>query len=245
VPGTGWIGDATVATIDKLTSVKIAVPGVVGALPAHIQVTDALSIAQAQEHAPFDAGSLPLDATVPGVVFNWHGQRVVDLATTRLMTVYGDPRLPDPNRFGTVHVPARDALASPPSFAALASITARLRRPDGCPWDREQTHESLLADFASEVEEYAEAVRSGNWLHAAEELGDVLLNILMQTQIGTEEDHFKLEDVLTSINAKLVRRHPHVFAGVEATSPEDVLAVWNSVKQAERRIQSSDEDSNS
>ncbi len=111
---------------------------------------------------------------------------------------------------------------------------ARLRRDDGCPWDREQTHESLLQDFASEVEEYAEAVRSADWSDAAEELGDVLVNVLMQAQIGTEAGHFSIEDVLTSINAKLVRRHPHVFAGVEAHSPEDVLAVWNSVKSRRR-----------
>lgn len=234
VPGPGWIGDATVVALGDLTSVEFTSVGLKRSMPAHAQVTDALLLAQAQECAPFDSGSQPLDATVPSLIYNWHGSRVIDLASARLRAVYGTTDLPAADRFGTLQMPARDALDGPPSFAALAYITARLRQPDGCPWDREQTHESMLADFASEVAEYSEAVRSGNWQHAAEELGDVLLNILMQTQIGTEARHFRIEDVLTSINAKLVRRHPHVFAGVEASTPEDVLAVWNRVKQMEK-----------
>ncbi|MDQ3548595.1 MAG: hypothetical protein M3439_07215 [Chloroflexota bacterium] len=234
VPGPGWIGDATVSALSELTSIEIVSPGQIGAHPAHAQVSDALLLAQAQERAPFDSGSQPLDATVPSVIYNWHATRVTELARARLGAVYGVTHLPVPDQFGTLVVPARDVLDGPPSFAALKSITARLRQPDGCPWDRKQTHDSLLDDFASEVAEYAEAVRAGVWPHAAEELGDVLLNILMQTQIGTEADHFRIEDVLTSINAKLVRRHPHVFAGVEANSPEEVHAVWSRVKQQEK-----------
>lgn len=234
VPGHGWIGDATVSALSELAAIEIASPKQTNVLSPHIQVTDALVLAQAQEHAPFDSGRQPLDATLPSAVYNWHGRRVIDLATARLRAVYGLTELPVEDHFGTVLIPARDALDGPPSFAALEFITARLRQPDGCPWDRKQTHDSMLDDFASEVEEYADAVRTGDWDHAAEELGDVLLNILMQSQIGTESGHFRIEDVLASINAKLVRRHPHVFAGVEASSPEDVLAVWNSVKRQER-----------
>jgi tetrapyrrole methylase family protein/MazG family protein len=142
-----------------------------------------------------------------------------------------------------LRVSARDPLDASASFSALEYITARLRQPDGCPWDREQTHESLLDDFASEVDEYAEAVRAGDWPHAAEELGDVLLNVMMQAQVGAEAGHFTIEDVLASINAKLVRRHPHVFAGVKAASPEDVLAVWNSVKQQEKTAKATSQNS--
>lgn len=234
VPGFGWIGDATVARLSAITSVTFTAPIVGESLPAHAQVIDALTLAQAQEQAPFDAGSQPLNATVPAVVLNWHGKRVIDLASTRLRSIYGESSLPSVDHAGMLRMPARDALDTPPSFSALEYITARLRQPDGCPWDREQTHESLLEDFASEVEEYAEAVRSGDWSHAAEELGDILLNVVMQAQIGAETNHFSIEDVLTHINAKLVRRHPHVFAGVEANSPDEVLAVWNSVKQQEK-----------
>lgn len=240
VPGPGWIADATVFALSEMIRIEIAPPGQIGSHPPHAQVTDALVFAQAQERAPFDSGSQPLDATVPSVIYNWHGTRVTELASARLDAVYGTKSIPPADRFGSLVLPARDALDAPPSFAALEYITARLRQPDGCPWDRKQTHASMLDDFASEVAEYAEAVRDEDWPHAAEELGDVLLNILMQAQIGAEADHFRVEDVLTSINAKLVRRHPHVFAGVEANSPEEVLAVWNRVKQQEKKSKSSD-----
>jgi NTP pyrophosphatase (non-canonical NTP hydrolase) len=243
VPGLGWIGDATVSELTELASLTFADSSLGLSLPAHTQVTDALTLAQAQQRTPFDAGSHPLDATVPTVVLNWHGQRIIDLASIRLRTIYGETSLPNSGHSGVLRMPARDQLDAPPSFAALEYITARLRQPDGCPWDREQTHESLLEDFASEVEEYAEAVRSGDWQHAAEELGDVLLNVMMQSQIGVEAGHFSIEDVLTSINAKLVRRHPHVFGAVEATSPEEVLAVWNSVKQQEKSSKVTSQDS--
>jgi len=234
VPGPGWVGDATVTALMRRIRLAL-VPGVAGRLlPPHTQMTDALVLAQAQVHAPFDRGREPLDATSPTLVLNWYGERITSLAALRLSTTYGIDGLPKADRTGTILIPARDPLDSPPSFAALEYITARLRRPDGCPWDREQTHESMLDDFASEVTEYAEAVQSGDWPHAAEELGDVLLNVLMQAQIGTESGHFTMADVLTSITAKLVRRHPHVFAGVDAQTPQDVLAVWNSVKQQER-----------
>ncbi|HYI15613.1 MAG TPA: MazG nucleotide pyrophosphohydrolase domain-containing protein [Thermomicrobiales bacterium] len=234
VPGPGWVGDASVSELNALTAVEFADVRGSDSLPAHAQIVDALTLAQAQERTPFDSGSRPLDATVATVILNWHGQRVIDLASARLSTTHGQRIVPNPDQFGMLHIPACDPLDSPPSFAALEYITARLRQPDGCPWDREQNHESLLDDFASEVEEYSEAIRAGDWSHAAEELGDVLLNVLMQAQIGTEGGHFRIEDVLSSINAKLVRRHPHVFAGIEANSPEDVLAVWNSVKQQEK-----------
>lgn len=234
VPGPAWVGDATVAALRERTSVEISATVHELAFPAHVQVTDALLLAQAQERAPFDAGSTPLDANVPSVICNWHGNRVIEQASRRLRTIYGGSALPKEDQTGTITVDAREPLDGPASFSALMYITARLRRPDGCPWDREQTHESMLDDFASEVAEYAEAVRAGDWQHAAEELGDVLLNVMMQAQIGLEAGHFTIEDVLAGINAKLVRRHPHVFAGVEASTPDDVLAVWNAVKQQER-----------
>jgi uncharacterized protein YabN with tetrapyrrole methylase and pyrophosphatase domain len=234
VPGPGWIGDATVAALHGRTVVAFA-PGVPNsAVAAHSAVADALTLAPAEEQAPFDAGISPLDATTPTLVFNWYGDRVKSLAGKRLRSVFGMSVLPEPDTTGTLLIPSRDPLDGPPSFAALEYITARLRRPDGCPWDREQTHQSMLDDFASEVAEYAEAVRSGDWSHAAEELGDVLLNVMMQAQIGAEAGHFTMADVLATINAKLVRRHPHVFAGVDAQTPEEVLAVWNSVKARER-----------
>ncbi len=235
VPGPGWIGDATVHALSSVSNMHVAPSGYAEPYPSHAIVSDALTLAQAQEQAPFDSGTAPLDATLPTVLFNCHGERIQTLVATRLRSVYGTAVDASPHQSGTLLVPARDALDSPPSFAALEHITARLRQPDGCPWDREQTHQSMLDDFASEVAEYAKAVRSSDWPNAAEELGDVLLNVLMQAQIGYETGHFRIEDVLTSITAKLVRRHPHVFSNVSAASPEDVLAVWNSVKEQEKQ----------
>lgn len=241
VPGPGWIGDATVSALAEMAAVEIAPATLSAPVPARAQVVDALLLAQAQERAPFDSGLMPLDATLPTVSFNWHGDRVIDLAARRLRTVYGIGQLTDADPHGSLVVQARDPLDGPPAFSALEYITARLRRPDGCPWDREQTHESMLDDFASEVDEFAEAVRAGDWRHAAEELGDVLLNVLMQARIGTEMGHFTIEETLAGINAKLVRRHPHVFADVQASTPDDVLVVWNRVKQSERMSASNPE----
>ncbi|MEX1157924.1 MAG: hypothetical protein WEC79_03210, partial [Thermomicrobiales bacterium] len=143
VPGPGWTGDATVISLAEITTVEFAPTTAIDVLPARIQVIDALLLAQAEERAPFDSGSCPLEATVPSLSFNWHGKRVVDLATARLKTVYGIAELPTADPTGSLAVPAHDPLDSPPSFAALSWITARLRQPDGCPWDREQTHDSL------------------------------------------------------------------------------------------------------
>lgn len=234
VPGPGWIGDAAVAKLATITEIAFAPFTAQIALNGQTQIIDALLLAQAEEQAPFDAGLQPLDPTSPAEIFNLYGRRVVDLASKRLRQIYGPSHVGEPDTNGTLHIDARDPLDAPPSFAALEHIIARMRRSDGCPWDRKQTNDSMLDDFASEVAEYAEAVGEADWTHAAEELGDVLLHVVMQAQIGIEAGHFRMDDVLSSINAKLVRRHPHVFAGVEAQTPEDVLAVWNKVKAQER-----------
>jgi NTP pyrophosphatase (non-canonical NTP hydrolase) len=232
-PGIAFAGDAIVAALAEIAPVEFAIR-FSSPLPPHVQIIDALTLAQAQEQEPFDAGISPLEATVPSIICNWHGMRVTDLAAERIRKAYGIDDIPASDENGMLVIPAVHSLDGPPSFAALAQITARLRRPDGCPWDRKQTHTSMLDDFASEVEEFRQAVGAEDWSNAAEELGDVMLNVLMQAQIGVEAGHFGIEDVLAGINAKLVRRHPHVFGDVEANSPEDVLAVWNSVKQQER-----------
>lgn len=118
----------------------------------------------------------------------------------------------------------------------VVAVMDRLRSPGGCPWDAAQTHETLLPYLAEESEEYAEAVASGDRRHMAEELGDVLLQVLFHARVAQEDadQPFGIDDVAGVLVDKLVRRHPHVFADGEASTPEEVEAAWARIKAQER-----------
>jgi tetrapyrrole methylase family protein/MazG family protein len=135
-------------------------------------------------------------------------------------------------------VPPLARLEDMVSFETLRYVVARLRAPGGCPWDREQTHETLKRELLEEAYEAVDAIErgsvSGDWTNLAEELGDVLMNVLLHTQIAAEDQRFWLEDVLRGINTKLIRRHPHVFGDVSVSSTADVLANWDRIKRAEK-----------
>ena len=118
-------------------------------------------------------------------------------------------------------------------FDRLVRTVWRLRQEDGCPWDREQTHESLVRYMVEEAEA-AEALRAGDASHMAEELGDVLYQVVLNSQVAAEEGTFTIDDVCRAIDEKLVRRHPHVFGGTDAETPEDVARIWDNVKRRER-----------
>jgi MazG family protein len=124
------------------------------------------------------------------------------------------------------------------SFQHLCDIVAKLRAPGGCPWDREQTHESILPQMIEEAYELAEAVRANDTAHFREELGDVLLHVVMQAEIAREASHFNVEDVLREISEKLVRRHPHVFATSDVRDTGGVLKQWEAIKREEKRADS-------
>ncbi|MBP7147993.1 MAG: nucleoside triphosphate pyrophosphohydrolase [Acidobacteria bacterium] len=111
---------------------------------------------------------------------------------------------------------------------------ARLRAPDGCPWDREQTPASLRPYVLEEAYEVAEAIDSADWDELRQELGDLLLQIVFLSRIAEENGRFRFEDVAEAIAAKLLRRHPHVFGDAEARSVPDVWRRWESIKQEER-----------
>lgn len=119
-------------------------------------------------------------------------------------------------------------------FDRLVRMVWRLRQEDGCPWDREQTHESLVRYMVEEAYEAAEALRADDASHMAEELGDVLYQVVLNSQVAAEEGAFTIDDVCRAIDEKLVRRHPHVFGGVDAETPEDVARIWDNVKRRER-----------
>lgn len=116
----------------------------------------------------------------------------------------------------------------------LRQIVARLRAPDGCPWDREQTHASLRGSLLEEAHEVVEAIDEADDAHLCEELGDLLLQVVMHSQIAAETSRFTLDDVARSISEKLVRRHPHVFGDQEAKTSDAVVKQWDEIKRAEK-----------
>src|SRR4030042_6814847 len=109
---------------------------------------------------------------------------------------------------------------NPDSFAALVDIIARLRGPAGCPWDREQTHVSLKPSLLEECYEVLEAIDLGDGRKLSEELGDLLMHILLQAQIADEEGQFSIGDVVQGISTKLIHRHPHVFGDTRVSSSQ-------------------------
>jgi MazG family protein len=123
------------------------------------------------------------------------------------------------------------------SFRKLCEIVARLRAPGGCPWDREQTHESLLSALIEEAYEAAGAVRGNDTTNFREELGDLLLLVVMHAQIAREAGRFDIDDVLSDVTEKLVRRHPHVFGESDARDSGAVLKQWESIKRTEKASQ--------
>jgi MazG family protein len=120
------------------------------------------------------------------------------------------------------------------NFAKLCEIVARLRAPGGCPWDREQTNESLLPGLIEEAYEVAGAVRAQDDQNLREELGDLILLAVMHSEIAREEGRFDIDEVLRDVAAKLVRRHPHVFGSSDVRDTAGVIKQWEAIKQDEK-----------
>jgi len=118
-------------------------------------------------------------------------------------------------------------------FQQLVAIMARLRAPGGCPWDREQTFDSIKPFTLEETYEVLDAIDHRDWGELTQELGDFMLQAVFHAQMASEQGLFRIEDVLDAINQKLVRRHPHVFGGESAGSADEVLSIWGRVKDAE------------
>src|SRR6266852_4975890 len=120
-------------------------------------------------------------------------------------------------------------------FEKLVAVQGRLRGPNGCPWDREQTHQSLRTYLIEEAYEVLEALESGNDAKFAEEMGDLLLQIVFHSQIAREEGRFTVAEVIREIHDKMIRRHPHVFGKTHAKDSDEVLRNWEQIKAEERR----------
>ena len=120
------------------------------------------------------------------------------------------------------------------TYKDFLDIIAQLRAPGGCPWDQKQTHESLKDCLLEESQEVLDAIDNKDDDNLCEELGDVLLQIVMHAQIAAEEGRFTMNDVVQGVSEKMVRRHPHVFGGIKVDSVEEGLDLWNAIKAQEK-----------
>ncbi|WJE15892.1 nucleoside triphosphate pyrophosphohydrolase [Halobacillus sp. ACCC02827] len=134
----------------------------------------------------------------------------------------------------SVYVPPLERERLNHQFFRLREVIRILRSPEGCPWDRKQTHESLRKYMIEEAYEFIDAVNRVDDENMIEELGDVLLQVMLHSQIGEDEGFFTIDDVIISITDKMIRRHPHVFADEEARDAEEVLTNWEAIKQEEK-----------
>ncbi|WP_415931346.1 MazG family protein [Zhenpiania hominis] len=123
-------------------------------------------------------------------------------------------------------------------FDEFVATIAALRSENGCPWDRKQTHESLKECLVEETGEVLEAIDKKDDANLCEELGDVLLQVVMHAQIAAEEGRFTIEDVISGVNEKMIRRHPHVFGDIKVSSVEEGLDLWEQIKQKEKEAKS-------
>ena len=121
----------------------------------------------------------------------------------------------------------------------LVEVIAKLRAPDGCPWDREQTHKSLKPNMLEEAYEAIDAIDSGDMANLKEELGDVLLQVVLHAQIASEEHAFDIEDVARELKEKLIHRHPHVFGNTKVSSADEVMVNWDKLKKEEKTYRKS------
>jgi tetrapyrrole methylase family protein/MazG family protein len=262
VPGHPGVGEATVALIRARAGARglslRVIPGLsfiepallalgLDALP-NLQIADALELA-ARHHPPFHPDA-------PALVAQLYSPPLASDVKLTLMNQYPDDHpitlvhavsLPD-EEIETLplyemdrssHISHLTSLFVPPlpqasAFESFQETIAHLRAPEGCPWDREQTHQTLRANLLEEAYEALAAIDADDVEAMREELGDLLLQIVLQAQIAVEAGEFSMADVIAGIQAKIIRRHPHVFGDLKVNGVEDVLDNWEKWKAAER-----------
>lgn len=208
------------------------------ALAAH-QVSPGLHTIIAQVYDAFVASDVKLTlmevlpddyevtvATAVGVA----GQEIIET-----VPLYELDRLDHFGNLSLVYVPpTKDEKVSYRQFSYLKEIVAILRSPDGCPWDREQTHQSIRKNLIEETYEVLETIDDDDPDAMCEELGDLLMQIMLHSQMAAEDGYFSVDDVVATLNEKLVRRHPHVFGEKSANDSEEALANWQEIKAQEK-----------
>ncbi len=261
VPGHPWVGEATVPPIVRGAEERGIPLRLVGG-PSFIEPTlaavrvdalDGLQIADALEVAALHHP--PFNPDVPVMIAQVYSRAVASDLKLTLMNQYPDEhRVALVSGAGTAAETVRwmplyaidrevvDHLTSlylpplPPvsSFEGFQETVAHLRAPDGCPWDRKQTHQSLRKNLLEESYEVLAAIDAGDVEGLREELGDLLLQIVLHTQIAIDEGEFRMGDVIAAIDAKIKRRHPHVWGTTEVKDAEEVTHNWEAIKEAER-----------
>jgi len=234
VEGLSFIGPALSALgLDPLDGLQIADAVVVaGQHHPHLSADRPALLSQLYNHKIASEVKLTLMNLYP----DEHTVTLVRAAgapgtTVRSLLLYELDRQPDLDHLTSLYVPP---LESPSSYETLQDVVAHLRAPDGCPWDRKQTHESLRDGLLEETYEVLEALDAGDADKLCEELGDLLLQVGLQTQIAVEEGEFMPGEVVAGIVDKLWRRHPHVFGDLTVKDVDQVLHNWEAIKQQER-----------
>ncbi len=259
VPGDPMVGEATVVALQRRSPLPLRlIHGVSFVEPClravghdaldGLFVADALDLA-ARHHPSFPPDSAALigqlhsnlvAADVKLTLMNQypedHAVSLIhaagtDQATVQPMPLYAIDRSPDIGPLTALFVPP---LLTPSAFETFQDTVAHLRAPDGCPWDRQQTPQSLRAHLMEEAYEALQALDREDMQALREELGDLLLQIVLQAQIATETGEFRMVDVISGIQDKIIRRHPHVFGETTVEGVEQVLANWEKLKASER-----------
>jgi tetrapyrrole methylase family protein/MazG family protein len=262
VPGSPAVGEATVSRIlpraaEAGLPVSI-VPGVSFIEPSlvalNLDALDGLQVADASQLAAMHHP--PLDPDRPALIAQLYGRGQAAQVKLTLMNAYPDDhpialvqaagtekeqvircqlwemdRQPAIDHLTTLYLPPLPHAAGLPAFQ---ETIAHLRAPDGCPWDREQTHQSLRPFLMEECHEVLAALDAHDLDALSEELGDLLLQIVLHAQIASEAGEFQMADVIGQVDEKIRRRHPHVFAGVQVNGVDEVLTNWEAIKRAER-----------
>lgn len=168
---------------------------------------------------------------------------VKDMERIDTVPLYELDRLDHFGNLTLVYVPqAKDEAVLSRQFSFLKDIVATLRSPEGCPWDREQTHQSIRKNLIEETYEVLETIDDGDPDAMCEELGDLLMQIMLHSQMAAEEGDFTVDDVVVSLNQKLIRRHPHVFGDKSADDAGEALANWQEIKAQEKAAKGIDPD---
>ena len=265
VPGDPFVGEATVTLIRKQAAVDSLELEIVSGISfiepclaslgidalEGIQVLDGLEVAS-QYHPPINPAKPALMAQVYDravatdlklTLMNQypddfpvrfvHGS-VTGNATVEDLSLFEIDRSSRIDVLTTLYLPALDPLSS---FEAFQDIIAHLRSAEGCPWDRKQTHESLRPFLIEEAHEVLETIDTGDALELREELGDLLLQVVLHAQIAIDDGEFYMKDILQHLNKKMIRRHPHVWGDVDVQGdPQRVSSNWEDIKKEEQAI---------
>jgi tetrapyrrole methylase family protein / MazG family protein len=252
--------NVTLGVIDGLSALDLMASRLgIDPMVEDVQLVDAAKLVADIGTGPFSGGMIPFSPLRPLMLFRVYGRGVARPLSALLQRIFPADHpairvegagihglehvtettiagIADEDRalLASLFIPSLGELDAVRDPRTLQHIVARLRRPDGCPWDRKQDHHTLRDSIIDEAYEVLDAIDAGDDDNLAEELGDLLLLVMMHAQIAEEAGTFTLEDVYEGISRKIVRRHPHVFGDMSAEDAGEVIGLWNDVKAQEK-----------